>query len=134
MAVRALLDTLGFDVFYVDAPTRPDALPYVVLVTSSGRMAGPALCADLTDLDELMRVMVVDTTPEGVIDTHEQIRATLHGAHPPVAGRAVTVWLLTSEPVGVDRDMTLVSTNRHPAYGVDIYRLTSVPAPVVSVP
>jgi hypothetical protein len=133
-AVRALLDELGWPVYYVDAPTRPDVLPYVVLVSSSGRMAGPALCADLTDLDELLRVMVVHTTPEGVVDAHEQVRATLHDAHPAVTGRSVTVRLFTSEPVAVDRDMTIVATNRHPAYGVDIYRLTSVPAPVVPVP
>jgi hypothetical protein len=93
-------------------------------------MLAPALCAEPTDLDELLRVMLVHTTTEGVLAAHEQVRATLHGSHPSVVGRSVTLRLFGSEPVDVDRQMTLPTANRHPAYGVDIYRLTSVPAAV----
>lgn len=128
----ALLD-LGWPVHYVDAPAKPDTLPYLVLGSSSGRMYGPALCADLTDLDDLLRVMVVHHNPTAVVVAQGQVRAVLHNTHPPVAGRSVTVRLLGSEPVAVDRDMTIPVTNLHPAYGVDIYRLTSVPAPLLEV-
>lgn len=129
-AIRAALEAEGWPTFYVDAPAHPEVFPYLVLGSSSGRMFGPALCADLTDLDDLLRVMAVGTTPESVVVTQDRVRATLHNTHPPVEGRAVTVRLLGSEPVAVDRDMTVAPTNLHPAYGVDIYRLTSVPAPL----
>lgn len=132
-AILDALEALGWPVFFVDAPERPTDLPYLVLVTSSGRLLGPALCAELTDLDDLVRVMAVHHNPEAVVLAQEQVRAVLHNTHPAVEGRAVTVRLYGSEPVGVDRDMTIPTTNRHPAYGVDIYRLTSVPAPVLEV-
>lgn len=132
-AIRDALEVLGWPVFYVDAPEKPTVLPYLVLGSSSGRMFGPALCADLTDLDDLLRVMAVHHNPEAVVLAQEQVRAVLHNTHPPVDGRAVTVRLLGSEPVAVDRDMTIAATNRHPAYGVDVYRLTSVPAPLLEV-
>jgi hypothetical protein len=129
-AVRDLLAVLGWPVHYVDAPTHPDVFPYLVLGSTSGRMLAPALCAELVDLDDLLRVMVVHTTPEAVIAAHAQVRAVLHDTHPAVVGRAVTVRWFGSEPVAVDRDMTVMTTNRHPAYGIDIYRLTSTPAPI----
>ena len=132
-AIRAALEAQGWPVFYVDAPTHPEVFPYVVLGSSSGRLFGPALCAELTDLDDLVRVMVVALTPEAVVVTQALVRPVLHNTHPPVDGRSVTVRLLGSEPVGVDRDMTIPPTNLHPAFGVDIYRLTSVPAPLLEV-
>ena len=133
-AITDALEALGWPVHYVDVPEHPTELPYLVLGSSSGRMFGPALCADLTDLDDLLRVMVVHHNPQAVVLAHEQVRATLHNTHPPVEGRAMTVRLLGSEPVAVDRDMTIAPTNRHPAYGVDIYRVTSVPNPPPPIP
>ena len=132
-AIRLTLVTEGWPTFYVDAPSHPEVFPYLVLASSSGRMYGPALCADLTDLDDLLRVMAVGLTPESVVVTQERVRAVLHNSHPDVLGRSVTVRLFGSEPVAVDRDMTVLPTNLHPAYGVDLYRLTSVPAPLLEV-
>lgn len=132
-AITDALEALGWPIHYVDAPEHPTELPYLVLGSSSGRMFGPALCATLTDLDDLVRVMVVHHNPHAVVLAHEQVRAVLDNTHPPVAGRSLTVRLLASEPVAVDRDLTIATTNRHPAYGVDTYRVTSVPAPVLEV-
>jgi hypothetical protein len=128
-AIRLALVSGGWPTFYVEAPEHPDVFPYLVLGSSSGRMVAPALCADLSDLDDLVRVMAVGLTPESVVVTQEGVRAALHNTHPAVYGRSVTVRLFGSEPVAVDRDMTVAPTNRHPAYGVDLYRLTSVPTP-----
>ena len=133
-AIVDTLEALGWPVHVVDAPEHPTDLPYLVVGATSGRLFGPALCADLTDLDDLVRVMVVHHNPQAVILAHESVRAVLHNTHPAVAGRSVTVRLFGSEPVAVDRDMTIATTNRHPAYGVDLYRLTSVPAPLEVVP
>lgn len=132
-AIRAALEALGWPVHYVDAPAHPDTFPYLVLGSTSGRMVGPALCSEPTDLDEFLRVMAVAVTPEAVLVTQAQVRAALDNTHPPVEGRALTVRLFGSEPVAVDRDMTIAATNLHPAYGVDLYRVTSVPAPLLEV-
>ena len=43
-----------------------------------------------------------------------------------VTGRTVTLEHVEARAVQIDRDVTIPDTNRHPAYGVDLFRLVSI--------
>lgn len=126
-AVTALLAPTGYTVYYVDVPEVP-TLPYVLLWSSSGRMVSEAICDARTVLDEQLGVTTVAGTPEGVLTASAVVRARLDDAQPAITGRRAWLALVDSQPVQVDRQTTIPSTNRHPAYGVDLYRYRSVPA------
>lgn len=125
-AIKALLAPVGA-VYYVDVPDAP-ALPYVLLWGSSGVPSDDVPISGADDLTDLLGVTAVAGTPDGVLIVRSRVRTLLDGAHPIVAGRLVTLRLFDSRPTQVDREVTIPNTNRHPAYGVDLYRLTSVPA------
>lgn len=125
-AVRALLAPLGCETYYVDVPDRP-TLPYVLLWGSNGtptdeRPIGFPAPAD-DDLADLLGVTCVAGTAYGVLTLRGDVRAVLDDSRPPVAGRSVELHLFDSQRTQVDRDVT-----PHVPYGVDVYRLTSVPA------
>jgi hypothetical protein len=126
-AVRALLLGLGHEVYFVDVPDKP-TYPYFLVWSSTGRMLGPALCGTQTDLDDFVGITAVGETPEAAMVVLERARAVLEDAAPPVAGRSMHLRLFDSRPIAVDRDVTIPPANRHPSTGVDLYRLTSVPA------
>lgn len=125
-AVKALLAPLGYAVYYVDVPEAP-AFPYVLL-WGTGGIAGPEQpMSGPADLTDRLGVTCVAGTPEGVLIAAARVRGVLDGAEPAVAGRRVWLSLWDSRAVQVDREVTIPNTNRHPAYGVDLYALTSVP-------
>lgn len=126
-AVRALLASTGYEVYYVDVPEVP-TLPYVLLWSSSGRMTAEALCGARDALDEQLGVTTVAGTPDGVLIAQQAVRARLDGSQPMVSSRRAWLDLVDSQQVQVDRQTTIPDTNRHPAYGVDLYRYRSVPA------
>lgn len=126
-AVTALLAGLGHDVYFVDVPETP-TYPYFVVWSSTGRLEAPALDGEQTDLDDLLGVTAVAQTAESVLVISELARSVLEDAAPPVPGRRMHLRLFDSRPVVVDRDVTIPPANRHPAVGVDLYRLTSIPA------
>lgn len=126
-AVKALLTPLGWPVYVVEAPSLP-TYPYVIVWGSAGQPGIEPGVAGSSDMSDLLGVTVVDTTPENALIAAAAVRAVLDGAHPTVTGRAVWLSLTSSEPVTVDRDVTLPATNRHPGYVVDRYQLISTPA------
>lgn len=79
-----------------------------------------------------VRVKAVTGTPEGVEIMLARVRGLLSPnlapSFVPYAGHAVEVRFLRSEFVDVDRSSTITGTNRHPAFGVDAYRLIVQPA------
>lgn len=125
-AIEALLAPLGYETYYVDVPDVP-TLPYVLLWGSSGtptteRPVGfPELEDD--DLTDLLGVTCVAGTAYGVLTLRAAVRAVLNDSRPTVQGRFVELHLFDSRDTQVDRDV-----NPHVPYGVDVYRLTSVPA------
>ena len=125
-AVRAALATVGYKVYYVAAPASP-VLPYFIVWSSAGR---PALEVDVTGttdgIDTPVGVTAVAGSPDGVLMMQGLARAALSKPL-EVPGRIVWLSLFDSQNVQVDRDVTLPGTNAHPAYGVDLYRLQSVP-------
>lgn len=125
-AIEALLAPLGYETYYVDVPDVP-TLPYLLLWGSSGtptteRPVGfPELEDD--DLTDLLGVTCVAGTAYGVLTLRAAVRAVLNDSRPTVQGRFVELHLFDSRDTQVDRDV-----NPHVPYGVDVYRLTSVPA------
>lgn len=126
-AVKALLAPLGYAVYYVDVPEAP-TLPYVLLWGTGGTPGPERPLSGPTDLTDRLGVTCVAGTPEGVLIVAARVRGVLDGAEPTVTGRRAWLHLWDSRAVQVDRDVTFPGTNRHPAYGVDLYRLTSAPA------
>lgn len=125
-AIKALITPLGYAVHYVDVPTAP-AFPYVLLWGSGGTRSGEEALCGSSDLTDRLGVTCVATTPEAALTVLNRVRGALDDKHPTVTGRFVTLRLWDSRAVQVDRDVVMPGTNRHPAYAVDIYALTSVP-------
>ena len=74
-----------------------------------------------------LRLRAVTGTPHGVAIMLAHAREVLPGVL-TVAGRFCTIQWQRSEFIDLDLDTTDPRTNRHPAYGVDSYTLTSQPA------
>jgi hypothetical protein len=125
-AVQALLDPLGYPVYFVDVPQVP-TYPYVLLWSSAGHMVAEAICDEQADLDDLLGVTFVAGTPAAALVVAAAVRRVLMDSEPDVAGWSSLLRLFDSRPVQVDRDVTNPALNRHPAYGVDIYQYRSTP-------
>lgn len=125
-AVEALLASLPGDVAYGDATGHTP--PYVLLWSSAGNAGLEASVTGESGMSDLLGVTWVHTTPRNALALAALGRPLLDGVKPTVTGRSVLLTLESSEPVRVDRDVTLTTTNTHPAYIVDRFRLVSVPA------
>lgn len=84
------------------------------------------ICGTSSAFETEIRFKAVAGTPQGVAIMLANARATLPGTV-TVAGRAVTLAWARSEFIDLDTDVTIPQTNRHPAFGVDSYILTSQP-------
>lgn len=117
--------------YFVDVPDAP-TYPYVLLWTSAGAPGlETSLCGTNRDLDAVLGVTHVATSPEGALIATERVRGALQPGGDilrlNVPGRAAWLKRFDSRDVQVDRDVTLPASNRHPAFAVDLYRLTSTP-------
>lgn len=125
-AIKANLATAGHPVYFVAAPPSP-VFPYFLVWSSAG---DPATEVDVTgtssDLDTVVGVTAVAGSPDGVLIMQALARAAL-SAPLQVVGRLCWLSLFDSQNVQVDRDVTLPGSTQHPAFGVDLYRLQSVP-------
>lgn len=72
----------------------------------------------------LIRLKAVTGTPEGVDIMLAAARQALPGSL-TVTGRVASLTWVRSEFVDLDLDVTIPSTSRHPAFGVDTYLLHS---------
>lgn len=125
-AIEAALTAL-YTAYVVDVPDTP-TLPYYVLWGPAGTLPEESTVAGRlsTDFDTDVYVTAVAGTGEGVLTMQAAARSAL--ATVTVSGRSVAVTLADSRPLMVDRDVVLPDTDRHPVYGVDVYRLQSTPA------
>lgn len=130
-ALKAALEVL-YPTHYVDA-SGATGYPYLLLWSSPGTPGVEVALDDAqTDLDETFGITHVAATPEGVLTMTQRVRDVLTPRGRPgrltVAGHSVWLRLDDSRPIDVDRDVVIPATGRHPAFGVDLYRLTSTPA------
>jgi len=133
--VKPVLETLhttylGFA--YGDSTSTTPKVPYFVLAGPSwGSPDEAPVCGRDEALDAEFRLTAVAGSPEGAAIILGAARAILSpaGAWTPLAyvGRSVSVRFVRSEFVGIDPDLTIPATNRHPGVGVDTYRLVSEP-------
>jgi hypothetical protein len=123
-AIRALAEPL-YPTHYAEVHGDP-TYPYVLVWSSPGRLTTATLSDALDILDDTLGVTAVALTGEGVLAVQAAVRAVLHGATLAVPGRFAGLRLAGSQPVAVDHTVTLTD-GRHPAYGVDTYRIHSVP-------
>lgn len=123
-AARTLLAELGHEVHIIDVPERP-AFPYILLWGGVGTPHPERdLRGDFTDLDATMGVTVTAGTPEGCFIVQKRVRNALEGVELELAeGRSGPLRLLDSQPVQMDRDITILDSDRNPAFAVDIYSI-----------
>lgn len=106
---------------------RPDSspLPAAVLFVPSGTRTRTTLATISDRRDVPFQVTSVGLDPEGVRSVAQRVQDALLDRRPAIAGR--TCWPITqegSDPIRLDRDV-----NPHVYYAVDLYNLSSVPAP-----
>lgn len=128
-AFKAALAAANLPAHFVDVPPRSPR-PYVLLWSGTGRPPTEVAVEPGTDFEDTLGVTAVADVPDGVLAVQRRARAALAPfaeGFPAVSGRRVWLVQFDSRPVDVDRDVTDPLTGRHPAFGVDLYRLVSVP-------
>ena len=117
----ALLAGLGYQVYDTDVPEQP-VFPYVVVWGGDSR---PHVEAPLSDkilgVQDRIGVTCAAGTPEGARIAHRRVREVMQPLGFPRVVGGFTLKLTDHQPVEVDRQETIIGTNRHPAYTVDIY-------------
>lgn len=107
------------------------SVQYLILsLPPTGTPDEPRAAGASTDFAVDLRVKAVAGTPDGVRIMLRQVRDQLSPGMVPrqavVDGWSLTWRFLRSEFIDIDQSITL-TTGRHPAFGVDSYRLTSEP-------
>ncbi len=125
-AIKALIPAP----YAVDLWVAGDAtgMPYVVLWAPSHSLDDEAAIAAGSAFTAPLRLTVVAGTLEGVQIILDRLRPLLDGQTVTVAGRHVVLTWVRSEALDLDQTVTIPTTNRHPAYGVETYTIHSQPA------
>lgn len=132
-ALRERVAALGIDAHIGQVPTGT-AAPFASVSAPPHATASPTVAGGpfgVIDSDQV-RVRVTDQTASNVSIRLGIIRNALCPGEQvgtlTVDGRAVSiVWVRSEGAPIIDRDVTLPTTNTHPATGVDTYRIVSQP-------
>lgn len=129
-ALKVRLSPLGYVTHLYAAPSITSQ--YLIVGGRWRPGAEPSLCGTGASIDTDVPITAVAGTPEGVAIMLDRVRALLgpndDWAPLTLAGRVAQTHFARSEFIGVDRDAVITATDRHPAVGVDSYRLVSEPA------
>lgn len=128
-AMKARLETTGRQVYLVDVPPGvTPAYPYYLIWSTTGSEETSSLDDEDEYLDDRVGVTNVGLTPEAVWSAAKKSRSLLVDHALAVEGHKVEPFRRPeARDVQADRDVTLPNTNRHPYFGVDLYRLVSQP-------
>ncbi len=127
-AIKVMLEPLGRQIYTIEATGSP-TYPYLLLWGLPGQLTADAVDGVQKTYSDLLRVTSVGATPEAAMEVRRLSRGLLLDQRPFVEGRFVhELRMVDAMDVMPDRDVTMPQTNRHPAYGVDVYRLISDPA------
>lgn len=129
-ALQARINALGINAHIGQVPAGTP-MPYASLSAPGHDVPDDEAHAPSGDRAADVRVLVTHTSESNVYVALDKIRADLAPDDMPsrlsVAGRHAVVDFVRSEFVATDRDVTYGTTNRHPGFGVDTYRVTSQP-------
>lgn len=120
--LTSILRTLGYSVYDTDVPEASPKLPYI-LVWGGNSSPHPeqSVASQADGVSDRVGVTVTAGTPAGARQLHQLVRELLQpGGFPREIG-GFHVKIRDHQPVQIDRDVTLASTGRHPAYCVDMY-------------
>lgn len=127
--LAALAALVPYPTHLVYVAGEPPTYPYVLLWPSTDTPTFEDLSGRRVDVDALVGVTCVATTPEQLLTVRAQVRTALDGAVPAVAGRwCHPLEVAASQPPQVDRDHTVPATNQHPLIAVDLVRFRTEPA------
>jgi hypothetical protein len=128
VALKVRLAPLGYPVHYVEVPGAP-TYPYLLLWSTTGRMAAHTLAGRRDFLDDTLGVTGVALSADGVLTVQKRQRALLDGHRLDADG-----WLMDelrlkdAQQVQVDRDVEIPGAG-YPKYGVDLYAISGRRAP-----
>lgn len=139
-ALAAHLEQLGYPVHLYrasgsiaeDGVEVVPPVPYLVLGGAWDPGAELPVCGSTDTLDTEVRLTAAATTAEGAGVVLDRARTLLspraNWTAFPMGDRVAQVKRARNEiPPGVDMDLRLPGSNRHPGFGVDSYRLHSIP-------
>lgn len=129
-AIEARVKSTGLPVYLTDVPEGVSpTFPYVIVWFGTGKIV-PDDLGDTDLLADRIGVTNVGVTPESVLSITARTRAVLRGWAPaPSAWHVQPLRIFDGQDVQPDRDVTLPDSNRHPYFGVDLYRLVAEPKP-----
>lgn len=130
-AIESVISARGYQTFFVDVPESP-TYPYVVVWSDAGLPGGDSLAGAEDVLRGRIGVTCVAVEPRAVLSMQAEVRRLVAPSarlwsRLPVPGRAAFLRLFDTRPVDVDRQVSLTSANRPPAFGVDVFELDSQP-------
>lgn len=128
-AVKAHLTPLGNTVYLVDA-TGATAYPYFLVWPSAGAPGVDAPLNENADLSFLIGVTAVGESAESAGGRATKGKALLGPTKPVplvIPGRKAWIRWEGLGNAGVDRDVNLPNTSRHPAFEAHLYRVESIP-------
>lgn len=124
-AVKTALEAAGLTVYDTTVPVVP-VLPYVLLWGTNGLPSTEALSGPV-DVSDRLGVTMVAGSADGVRQVAALVRPVLDAGEWTTVGRHVETHLWDSQAITTDTDVVIPNTSVHPAYGVDVYTLHSVP-------
>ena len=122
----AIASLIPYDPYYW-AAENPGAGQYVVLWTPPHSHDEDEALIRGTAFTASLRLTAVAGTLDGVQIMLDRIRGLLDTHTATVTGRHVLLTWDRSETIDLDRTVTIPTTNRHPAFGVDTYTIHSQP-------
>lgn len=128
-AVKTILAPLGNPAYLLDA-TGATAYPYFLLWPSTGAPGVDGALDQNADLSFLIGVTAVGETAESAGGRAAKGKALLGPTKPVplvVPGRKAWIRWEGLGNAGVDRDVNLPNTSRHPAFEAHLYRVESIP-------
>lgn len=138
-AIKAHLAPLDYSTHLFEAVLTTDEvlppMPYLVLGAAAGLGFAPdemPTCGESDEIEFVLRVTAVGVDVTAPPKVQRLVRARLSPGYRPIVipmdDRLLTAQYLRTEVASaVDRDHTAANSNRHPAYGVDAYQITSQP-------
>lgn len=123
--LERLLAPLTYKIYDTDVHESSPKLPYIVLWGGNARPHEERpLTGRMVGVHDRLGVTTAAGTVAGARILHQRVRHILQPNGFPIIVAGFTLTLDDHQPPQVDRDEVIASTGRHPAFAVDIFRVT----------